>query len=887
MQPYARHRYARPQVDEVVREITQDDLPLIVVVTGPRQTGKTTMIKQALDRVDLPTRYLAVDRVFTDPADPRNRKSNRGRRAWLLNAWRRARHDAQRHDRGLVLVLDEIQYIHEWSPIVKGLWDQDRDTGCPLRIVLAGSAPWSMLTGLRESLAGRFMPVKVGHWSFPEMVGAFDFNLDQYLFFGGYPGPARLVRDVRRWRSYVSDTIISPAVERDIIALTRIEKPALMRRLMDLAVHYSGQILSYNKMLGQLQEAGNATTLAEYLDLLSEARLVTGLPKYSGARYVVRGSSPKLNVLNTALLTARLTRSFEEVRADRTLWGRLVESAVGAHLSNTAGLTADLYHWREGMHEVDFVLSRGLGPVGIEVKSGAGVGKRSAREAFHRRFPGARTLLVGERGIPLDEFLSRPARHWADYDGPSEPGAGSLKEASGESGGAVREPRGEDGGGTVREPTPGYAGTARMETWTEPLVPGFRASGDPVAEATQRKFMAELRDRIAEVERGEGPPWLWDRIGCAYMCAIPGHFEDEPVESLRTQVESDERVLKAALRGLPHFVHRADIPPLAEMVRQEDTLEGDLHAYPVLASLAETARQGGESASQGDEPERPAGEPAKPGGDPLRHLGDAGITRALGACHLARFVKEPAWYRPAVHRHPQLCADALITVYRALIRRRTECDGPLLALSDDELYREVAPLTVPTLLGVFPTRCTKTQIAALHALLWAALLHAPGTALEERVRRRIAARNMDAAQRAIWLAAGLFIAAREYRPELVAFVLTGREARASRVLSFLVPEKPRRRDLPEPWDDWDTPDIVALFKAFARWNDPWWGQRPRYEATTQGLRTDWLLKRWLEILADRTGVEEDDSLLSLSRLPALDRWYREIEELRRRDAVSA
>ena len=446
------HTYARPQVGEVVREITQCDLPLIVAVTGPRQTGKTTMIKQALERVDLPTRYLGVDRVFADASDPRQRKGNRGRRAWLLNMWRRARHDAERNDRGLVLVLDEIQYIPGWSPIVKGLWDQDRDTGCPLRIVLAGSAPWSMLTGLRESLAGRFMPVKVGHWSFPEMVGAFGFNLDQYLFFGGYPGPARLVKDVNRWRSYVSDTIISPAVERDIIALTRIEKPALMRRLMDLAADYSGQILSFNRMLGQLQEAGNATTLAEYLDLLSQASLVVGLPRYSGARYVARGSSPKLNVLNTALMTARLTRSFDEVRADHTMWGRLVESAVGAHLHNTAGHTADLYHWREAMHEFDFVLSRGLGPVGIEVKSGAGAGKRHAREAFRSRFPGARTLLVGKRGIPLDEFLSKPARYWADYDGPSQPGAGSRKRTCGEDAGTQ----------PVREPTPRYAGKARQ-----------------------------------------------------------------------------------------------------------------------------------------------------------------------------------------------------------------------------------------------------------------------------------------------------------------------------------------------------------------------------------------------------------------------------------------
>ena len=298
-----------------------------------------------------------------------------------------------------------------------------------------------------------------------------------------------------------------------------------------------------------------------------------------------------------------------------------------------------------------------------------------------------------------------------------------------------------------------YAGTVRTETWTQPLVrTSPNDSGDPVAEDRQGEFMAELRNRIAEIARGEGPPWLWDRIGCAYMCAIPGHFDDEPVASLRTQVESDERLLVAALQGLPRFVR----------------------------------------------------------------------------------------------------------------------------------------LAAPTLLGVFPTRCTRTQVAALHALLRAGLLNAPGAELAERIERRVAARNMDAARRGLWLAAGLLTDAKRYRPELVAFVLTGREPRDSRVLGFLVPEEPRRRDLPEPWDDWETPDIVALFKAFARWNDPWWGgQQSRCEATTQGLRTDWLLKRWLEILSERTEVEGEESLLSLSRLPALDRWFHEIDELRKRHVVPA
>ena len=844
------HAYQRPQVDQLVFEITQDDLPLIVAVTGPRQTGKTTMIEQALARVDLPSRYLAVDEIL---AADRSLRDRHDQRVWLLNAWRRAREDAEKSERGFVLALDEIQHIDDWSLIVKGQWDRDRRAGCPLRVVVAGSAPWSVLTGLRESLAGRFMPVKVYHWSFPEMAGGFGYTLDQYLFFGGYPGAARLVNDVDRWRAYVSDTIVSPSIEKDIIALTRIEKPALMRRLMELAGDYSGQILSYNKMLGQIQESGNTATLADYLDLLSEASLVTGLSKYSGARYAARGSSPKLNVLNTALMTAPLTRSFEEVRADRTLWGRIAESAVGAHLHNTAGLKAKLYHWREGPHEVDFVLSRGPNLMGIEVKSGTGAGKRRGRAAFRARFPGARTLLVGARGVPLEDFLSQPAVHWADYDGPfAREEMGSAKaEQEGE-----EMSNDEEGQEAVRERAPKYAGTARPDPWRQPIVPGWKESEDFVKEAERLRFMADAREQVDALARGEGSPWLWERIGEAYMCAIPGHFGDEPADCLRIRVESDEQLLDAALQGLPHFVHRDDLPPLAEVVRLDRKRDGDRYCYPVLASLAATVT---------------------PGGDPLEALDDEGIRRAAGSWYLAHYVHEPAWYRRVASDHSGLCSEALITVYRSLIRRGSGHNRHLFDLSHDDANAEIARLAVPTLLGVFPTRCTRAQISALHALLWAGLLYLPREQLAERIRRRSAARGMDAAQRALWLAAGLFISAKEYRPEVVAFVLTGREPRAYHMLNFLMPDWPRRRDLPEPWDDWEAPDIVALFKVFGRWFDPWGGDRGcRYEMTTPGLRADWLLRRWIEILAERSEQEGREALGSLGRNPALDRWYEKV-----------
>ncbi|MDE2793469.1 MAG: DUF4143 domain-containing protein, partial [Gemmatimonadota bacterium] len=167
-------------------------------------------------------------------------------------------------------------------------------------------------------------------------------------------------------------------------------------------------------------------------------------------------SSPKLNVLNTALMTMPLTGSFDETRADRTLWGRIVESAVGAHLHNTAGRKARLYHWREGPHEVDFVLSRGPNLKGIEVKSGAGAGRRRGRVAFRERFPGARTLLVGARGVPLEDFLSQSAVYWADYDGPFARDDTRTETAEKEDDEMSNEGNGRE---TVRESTPKYAGT--------------------------------------------------------------------------------------------------------------------------------------------------------------------------------------------------------------------------------------------------------------------------------------------------------------------------------------------------------------------------------------------------------------------------------------------
>ncbi len=379
-------------------ERLQEPRKFIQVLLGPRQVGKTTLALQVAKAIKKPSHYVSADLATLQNI------------AWIEQQWEVARNKVE-PGQGALLIIDEVQKIPHWSDTIKALWDQDTRNQTDLSVLILGSSPWLMQKGLTESLAGRFENIPITHWSFGEMHTHFGWTLDHYLYFGGYPGAASLAdeNDSSRWGHYINESLIETTISRDILLMTQVNKPALLRRLFQLGCNYSGQILSYSKMLGELQETGNTTTLAHYLDLLSGAGLISGLQKFSKQRVRQKGSSPKFSVFNTALMSALSGKTFKQAREDRIFWGRLVESAVGAHLLNSIrGTQIDLFYWREGDREVDFVLQQGTALTAIEVKSGKESMNRTGIDIFVNKFNPSRVLLIGDQGIPVEKFFSTP-----------------------------------------------------------------------------------------------------------------------------------------------------------------------------------------------------------------------------------------------------------------------------------------------------------------------------------------------------------------------------------------------------------------------------------------------------------------------------------------------
>jgi predicted AAA+ superfamily ATPase len=377
-----------------LEQALRSDRPLIQVVSGPRQSGKTTAVQQLLERLNQPSHVAAADTAL--PPGPE----------WIETHWRAAMALPAGSDAPAILVLDEIQKVRGWSEVVKRLWDEAARARRRLRVILLGSSSLLLQRGLTESLAGRFFLHRCPHWSWPECRQAFGWDLEHWLFFGGYPGAAGFADNESFWKRYVADSLVEPAIARDVLQLQTVHKPSLLRHLFAFAAAFPAQYVSYNKMLGQLQDAGNTTTLAHYLKLLELAFLVSGLELYSAGRGRRRGSSPKLILWNSALVNALSPLSFAEARLNGAWWGRVVENAVGAHLLNhLAEPVWRVTYWREGNQEVDFVVTQGRKVWALEVKSGR-PGRLSGLAAFRARYPQAKFLLIGSEGIRLDDFFA-------------------------------------------------------------------------------------------------------------------------------------------------------------------------------------------------------------------------------------------------------------------------------------------------------------------------------------------------------------------------------------------------------------------------------------------------------------------------------------------------
>lgn len=356
---------------------------LIQVVLGPRQVGKTTLALQVLDQWNGAKLYETADQPNTPSVE------------WILTQWHKARSLGGSKRKEVLLVLDEIQKIPRWSEVVKKLFDEERRSKTPLRIILLGSSSLLVQRGLAESLAGRFEIQRHPHWSYPECHEYFSTSLEEYLYFGGYPAAIQLHKDETRWARYIRDSLIETVLSKDVLLMTPVSKPALLRQVFGLVLQHPAEILSYQKMLGTLHDAGNTTTVASYLRLLSHAFLLNPLERWSGSRVKQRGSIPKLLILDNALVSATVGRGFNHAKSDKAFWGRMIENAVGARLHVLCQeFGMNLFYWRDRQEEVDYVIQKGNQLIAIEVKNKMGGDDDRSLFSFLRRYKNAQGIFI-------------------------------------------------------------------------------------------------------------------------------------------------------------------------------------------------------------------------------------------------------------------------------------------------------------------------------------------------------------------------------------------------------------------------------------------------------------------------------------------------------------
>lgn len=386
--------FIRKQLFELQKRV-QEKETLIQVITGPRQVGKTTLASQLVERINFPCAIVSADAVpFSSTS-------------WIEQQWEAARIKLKSSGtESFLLIIDEIQKIHNWSESVKKLWDKDQRDKINLKVILLGSSSLMLSKGLTESLTGRYELIQLPHWSYGEMSEAFGLTPEQFVYFGSYPGAASFISDEKRWKDYILNSIIEPTISKDILQLTAIQKPALLKNLFEFTCMYNGEILSYNKMLAQLLDAGNTTTLSHYQRLLDTAWMITGLQKFSGSIVSAKSSTPKWLAYNTAFVSVYANNDFASSLINPDVWGRRVEQCVGAYLINQSRINNfELFYWREGNAEVDFVIRKNKRIVTVEVKSGK-VKYHEGLEIFKRKYKPYKSILISEEAISWRDFLN-------------------------------------------------------------------------------------------------------------------------------------------------------------------------------------------------------------------------------------------------------------------------------------------------------------------------------------------------------------------------------------------------------------------------------------------------------------------------------------------------
>ncbi|BDQ03060.1 MAG: ATPase AAA [Ignavibacterium sp.] len=385
--------YQRKQLEILEKRIFERK-NLIQVITGPRQVGKTTLANQLTKKVNIPFHFVSADAVPSSNS------------FWISQQWEISRAKFKNSGSKIFLfIIDEVQKINNWSEYIKKEWDKDRRQNINLRVILLGSSTLLVNKGLSESLMGRFEIIQLPHWSLSEMHDAFGFTPEQYVYFGAYPGAEHLISDETRWKDYIRNSIIEPTISKDILQLTNIQKPALLKNLFELGCAFSGEILSYTKILGQLTDAGNTTTLAQYQKLLDEVWLLSGLQKFSGSKIKSKSSPPKWIVYNTSLSSVYDELSFESVKNNLVRWGRKVEQAIGAYLINSARVNNfNVFYWREVNDEIDFLIQKNKTIIPIEVKLGKAKSHKGLIN-FSEKFSTKKSLLISDDGLKWQEFL--------------------------------------------------------------------------------------------------------------------------------------------------------------------------------------------------------------------------------------------------------------------------------------------------------------------------------------------------------------------------------------------------------------------------------------------------------------------------------------------------